>query len=260
VTLLAPDAAGAHEARYISGQTDATLAALPITLTENAASLEAPPVANAGAEVEVAWRGPDNRGDYITIVAAGAPEGTRGKRQFTKEGSPVTLLAPDAAGAHEARYISGQTDATLAALPITLTEKEAQAGGSAPDAETPVANVPDPAPANAAADPFSGIFGDAANPGRDFFLAPAKPPLGSDLDVPEDYLMLGAVWGDVAPWYLEPVSETRYAQAWVNSGGEPIVIDLDFDGDGRVAAFRFVSGFSGRGRQERLRELPDDWQ
>jgi Ca-activated chloride channel family protein len=119
--LRAPDEPGAFELRYSSGQAHATLATLPITVVETAASLEAAPTANAGADVSVAWVGPDNQNDFVTIVATGTEEGKHGNYTYTRNGNPLKVRAPDEPGAYELRYTAGQSRATLAVLPLTVT-------------------------------------------------------------------------------------------------------------------------------------------
>ncbi len=120
--VLAPDEPGAYEIRYLTAQTRATLASIPLTVMEAVATLEAPPEVVAGAEVRVDWTGPDNDRDFITIVEAGADEGEFGNHTYTYEGSPLDVLAPDEPGAYEIRYSTAQTRSTLASLPLTVTE------------------------------------------------------------------------------------------------------------------------------------------
>lgn len=118
--ITAPDGIGNYEIRYVIGQSSRTLASAPITLVAAQATLEAPAEVGAGAEIEVAWTGPDNPNDYITIVEAGAPEGTYNDYERTRTGSPIAITAPDAIGTFEIRYVIGQSGRTLASLPISL--------------------------------------------------------------------------------------------------------------------------------------------
>ena len=74
----------------------------------------------AGTEFELTWTGPDNEGDYITIVPAGSPEGTFASYFNTADGSPGTLSAPTTFGDHEIRYIDGASSATVASTPIVV--------------------------------------------------------------------------------------------------------------------------------------------
>jgi Ca-activated chloride channel family protein len=75
----------------------------------------------AGTEFDVTWTGPDNRGDYVTIVPDGADEGTYLSYFETAAGPTGTIYAPTTAGDYEVRYVDGATSATLASSPITLT-------------------------------------------------------------------------------------------------------------------------------------------
>ena len=120
-----PDEPGQYELRYVTGGSSATLARLPITVAAVSATLEAPPTAGAGSEVAVAWTGPDNQGDYITVVAAGAKEGSHANYAYTRTGSPAAVRMPDEPGQYELRYVTGGAAATLASLPITVNEVSA---------------------------------------------------------------------------------------------------------------------------------------
>jgi hypothetical protein len=79
----------------------------------------------AGSDFTVSWQGPDNRGDYITIVTPDAPEGEYGNYTRTREGNPLSIRAPDQPGSYELRYLTGQTNATLASAPLTVSEATA---------------------------------------------------------------------------------------------------------------------------------------
>jgi len=78
----------------------------------------------AGTEFEVTWTGPDNEDDYITIVPAGADEGSFHDYFYTAEGPTGTLIAPTTVGDHEVRYVDGATSATVASAPIVVAGRE----------------------------------------------------------------------------------------------------------------------------------------
>ncbi|MBF7052555.1 VWA domain-containing protein [Halomonas sp. KAO] len=126
LTITAPDALGSYEIRYVHQQSGDTLATHSVTLTPVEASLDAPDEAVAGSVIKVEWEGPDNPRDYITIVEAGAPEGSYLDYTRTNQGSPLTITAPDALGNHEIRYVIQQSKRTLASQPITLVPARAQ--------------------------------------------------------------------------------------------------------------------------------------
>ena len=118
--VQSPDIVGTYEIRYVSGQSQATLARTSIMLTEPTVSVTAPETANAGGVIEVTWQGPNNTKDYITIVPAGAEEGAYNSYEYTSEGSPAHITAADQPGAYEIRYVSGQSQVTLATRLVTL--------------------------------------------------------------------------------------------------------------------------------------------
>ncbi len=140
LTITAQDALGSFEIRYVHQQSGETLASHPITLTPVEASLSAPDETVTGSVIEVEWEGPDNPKDYITIVEAGAPEGSYLDYTRTSRGSPLTITAPDALGNHEIRYVLQQSGRTLASQPISLIP--ASASVTAP-AEAVVGSVID---------------------------------------------------------------------------------------------------------------------
>jgi hypothetical protein len=87
----------------------------------------------AGAEFEVQWTGPNNAQDFISLVPAGAAEGTyeRGYK-YTRAGTPLTLTAPDTGGAYELRYLMGAAPyRTLGRLPVTVTSTSASVSAPA---------------------------------------------------------------------------------------------------------------------------------
>ncbi|HSH40603.1 MAG TPA: hypothetical protein VK973_00560 [Arenicellales bacterium] len=104
---------------------------------------------------------------------------------------------------------------------------------------------------------FHGVYGDGS--GRDFFVAEAARPEYAEQQLPRGYLMIGAMWGDVAPWYMQSVSETRFEQQWVNPGGEPIVARFEIDDDGNARALVFETVFADRGALPRTGDLPEGW-
>jgi Mg-chelatase subunit ChlD len=120
-TLTAPDAAGDYELRYLLGASPyAVIGMLPVTVGGVTAELRAPARVAAGAAIEIDWEGPNNPRDFITIVAADAPERAYDAYVYTDRGSPATLTTPEVAGDYELRYLTGQSYATLATAALAV--------------------------------------------------------------------------------------------------------------------------------------------
>jgi hypothetical protein len=119
--MQAPDAPGEYEVRYLMGSGGyRTLGRAPLTVGGSEASIGVPATVPAGSPFEVAWQGPDNARDFITIVPAGAPARQYDAYVYTARGNPVEMNAPEEAGDYEVRYLTGQTYATLAAAPMKV--------------------------------------------------------------------------------------------------------------------------------------------
>lgn len=122
LTVRAPDAPGEYELRYLLGSGGyRTLGRRPVTVAGTGASLEAPASVAAGSPIEIGWQGPDNTQDFITIVPAGTAARDYDAYVYTERGNPATMDAPEVAGDYEIRYLTGQTYATLASVPLTVT-------------------------------------------------------------------------------------------------------------------------------------------
>ena len=106
---------------------------------------------------------------------------------------------------------------------------------------------------------FYGVYGNPDDPNRTFFVTKAVQPAWAEQapPIPDGYLMIGAMWGDVSPWAMRSLSETRFEQGWVNPGVEAIVAAFELDADGNPIALTFETMFVEFGRLERLGELPD---
>jgi hypothetical protein len=119
VKITAPEAPGEYEVRYILGQGDTVIATQKVTVGSMSASLTVPAQVAAGAKVSMSWTGPGNPRDYLTVVKAGAAERTWGRYEYVSKGNPITMIAPDAPGEYEARYLSAQNN-TLARAKFTV--------------------------------------------------------------------------------------------------------------------------------------------
>jgi hypothetical protein len=135
LTLRAPDAAGEYELRYMMADTPyRTLGRARVQVTSTAATVSAPASVAAGATFAVAWQGPNNPRDFITIVPVGTAAREYDAYVYTSAGNPASLAAPEVAGAYEVRYLTAQTYATLATAAVAVAPVSAtlEAPPSAP--------------------------------------------------------------------------------------------------------------------------------
>lgn len=122
LTFTAPIEAGNYEVRYQSDRESGVFARAAFTVTATDISLSAPASVMAGAPFEVSWVGPDGNSDYLTIVPADAAPGTYAYYRYTREGSPLTLVAGIEPGQYEVRYQSDrESGIVFASTPITIT-------------------------------------------------------------------------------------------------------------------------------------------
>lgn len=120
LSLTAPTETGELELRYVTGQAHKVLARRAIKVIDAAVTLAAPAEAVAGSTIQVEWTGPNNSGDYITVVAKPIPDGQYGAYTNTASGSPLKLLLPIMIGEAELRYMTGQGNKVLARRAITI--------------------------------------------------------------------------------------------------------------------------------------------
>jgi hypothetical protein len=118
--LLVPIMAGNAELRYMTGQGHKVLGRRPIKIVAAQITMSAPPECAAGTAVSVTWTGPNNPGDYITIVAKELPDGQFGDYANTASGSPLSVKAPKTPGDAEIRYMTGQGAKVLARIAIKV--------------------------------------------------------------------------------------------------------------------------------------------
>jgi hypothetical protein len=117
VSLVMPAEPGSYEIRYLRNNPREVLATVPFEVTAIAASLEGPASVAPDARFEVAWSGPNNRGDFVTIVAAGAAARAYGSYVDARSGTSekktgrtvATLRAPAQPGRYELRYVQQGT-------------------------------------------------------------------------------------------------------------------------------------------------------
>lgn len=118
--LTAPMQSGAYEVRYVAARSKKVLGRAPITVESVEATLTAPEEAVLGTVISVGWKGPNNAGDYITVVPKGTPDGQYGNYTETSAGALLNLTLPPVAGDAELRYMSAQDRLVLGRRAIKI--------------------------------------------------------------------------------------------------------------------------------------------
>ena len=119
--LEMPAEPGSYVIEYIEAQDRSPLAMAQITLSPVTATLIVPPSAAAGAQIDIGWKGPGYRGDFVAIRKPDADGYHRfSATQGLKDGPTARLTMPDTPGTYVIEYIIGQSRAPLAAATIEV--------------------------------------------------------------------------------------------------------------------------------------------
>lgn len=142
--LRAPTTAGDYDVRYIvelrgERKIKATAA---LTVTAAAATLTFPANAGGGEPLQVAWTGPDGKGDYVDIVGKDHTA-TSGEitYAYTSAGSPAKISAPGKAGVYLVRYVAEGPGGRKVLVEQPLAVAAATATLKAPDMASKGAKV-----------------------------------------------------------------------------------------------------------------------
>jgi len=131
LSVIVPVVTGDAELRYQTGQGDKVLARRLVRILMPDVTLSAPAEVVAGSTVGVTWTGPNNPGDFVTLVATGTPDGDFGNYGYTRSGSPVPVIMPFLTGEAELRYMTGQGNKVIGRRPIKLTAAQASLSAAA---------------------------------------------------------------------------------------------------------------------------------
>jgi len=113
-TLQMPGATGDYELRYHLNVDDRIMASRPVQATAPQVTLEAPDQAAPGETLTIEHSGGVHPRDYITIVAADAPEDAYQSYKRVGGGDRVNLNAPEEPGRYQIRYLLEVNDHVMA--------------------------------------------------------------------------------------------------------------------------------------------------
>jgi Ca-activated chloride channel family protein len=119
------------------GRGDNMLSKTPMAVKAVGARVQAPASADAGTSFQVAWEGPGNDSDYISIARPDQHSASYVHMAYVSDGNPATLQAPANPGTYEVRYILGTGDKMLAKASVRIEAVTARLEVSASvDADT----------------------------------------------------------------------------------------------------------------------------
>jgi len=102
--LNVPLEPGDYELRYVlAGKS--IIARAPIRVLPVEVTLQGPDSVAAGAAFDVSWNGPNNPGDWVTIIAPDQLDTAYASYADAPRANPATLTAPATPGSYELRYV-----------------------------------------------------------------------------------------------------------------------------------------------------------
>lgn len=127
--LVAPADPGLYEVRYVLKEGRRTLGSTRFEVVEGEMSVSAPGQVTAGASFTVGWSASIHPHDRITIVPAGADEGSHGTYVDVGNKTSGNLVAPGNPGLYEVRYVLKEGRRTQAVQPVEVVEAVLTIGG-----------------------------------------------------------------------------------------------------------------------------------
>ncbi len=128
-SLNAPAEPGLYEVRYVLDEGHRTLATAAVEVMEAEVTVSAPPEVTQGAKFAVSWSKSVHGSDYITIVPAGAKDGTRKNHIRVSDKRESSLVAPADTGLYEVRYVLDEGHRTMATTPVEVVAAEVSISG-----------------------------------------------------------------------------------------------------------------------------------
>jgi len=119
-----PDAEGEYRLRYVSGGGKEVWKEQQIEVAKPDVEIKVASTQGAGAEIDVDWSGPANKGDFITVASPQMDGKDYLSYSYARAGRATKLRMPAEAGNYEIRYISGQSKEKWAVVPVSITMPE----------------------------------------------------------------------------------------------------------------------------------------
>ncbi|UXX84480.1 VWA domain-containing protein [Roseovarius pelagicus] len=129
--LRAQSKPGLYEVRYMDRESYAALGRADIELVDANVTISGPESVLVGTTFDVSWTGAVHPEDYVTIVPAGADEGSYAGYEYVRDATDGsgTLSAGAEPGLYELRYVLDKDARTLATQPIEVTDAQVTVSG-----------------------------------------------------------------------------------------------------------------------------------
>ncbi|WP_425033031.1 vWA domain-containing protein [Pelagibacterium sp.] len=124
-SLIAPAEPGLYEVRYVLNEGSRTLASASIEVLEAEVILQGPDVARAQTPLRISWSMIIHPQDYITIVPAGADEGSYQDYIHVRDDLEGDLDAPADPGLYEIRYVLQEGARTISSRMLEVVGADA---------------------------------------------------------------------------------------------------------------------------------------
>jgi Mg-chelatase subunit ChlD len=124
-SLTAPAEPGLYEVRYVLEEGARTLASTSIEVVAAEVVLDGPDIARAQTPLRISWSVAIHPQDYITIVPAGADEGSYRDYIRVRDNLEGDLDAPAEPGLYEIRYVLQEGDRTVSSRMLEVVGADA---------------------------------------------------------------------------------------------------------------------------------------
>jgi len=126
VPLRAPEQVGQYKVVYLTA--DRAIGEAVFSVVDVSATLQAPAEVQGNTRFQVAWQGPGNQGDTVSLYPVGGQRDVAYQYVDPQRGERVTLAAPESPGDYELRYLT-HGGRVLATRSLRVTPPTLEPGG-----------------------------------------------------------------------------------------------------------------------------------
>lgn len=121
-----PSEAGDYQVRFFNGSNGKVIARSDLEVELPSISFDAPKSVEAGKVIQVNWKAPNYKKDYISIAKPESKQNNYQSYAYTKAGSPTEIRAPDKPGVYQLRYQAGSGRTIWYSQKLKVTEPDVE--------------------------------------------------------------------------------------------------------------------------------------